>query len=131
MQSKMDVRSPTSGIIENPTHLKNGISSCAVGVPKYAAEPGRWNNRGQEWVMTGLGRGCVKTLFDTKFGCLRTIAEALIVDPGAFYEVAISRHSSLRVFSHSLGREYALDQGSAMQTEIRHEDGNHAQRSPL
>ena len=46
--------------------------------------------------------GCVKTLFDTTFGCPRTIAEVPIVDPGAFYEVDILLHASFRAFLHSL-----------------------------
>jgi len=47
----------------------------------------------------------VKTLRDTKFGCPRTIADVLIVDPGAsYYEVNIYLHESLRAFSHSLDR---------------------------
>jgi len=39
-----------------------------------------------------MGRGRVKTLFDTEFGCSLTIAEVPIVDPGAFYEVKIFLH---------------------------------------
>jgi len=41
---------------------------------------------------SGMGRGRVKTLFDTEFGCSLTIAEVPIVDPGAFYEVKIFLH---------------------------------------
>jgi len=50
----------------------------------------------------------VKTLFDTKFGCPRTIAEVPIVDPSAFYEVEIFGDSSFLEFSHSLGHFQTL-----------------------
>jgi len=64
--------------------------------------------RFRERAMTAPGRGCVKTPFATEFGCPRTIAESLIVVPDAFYEVEICLHSSMRAFSHSLGRKYAF-----------------------
>jgi hypothetical protein len=44
----------------------------------------------------------VKTLFDTKFRCPRTIAEVPIVNPGASYEVEFLGDTSFLEFSHSL-----------------------------
>src|SRR6266849_2383955 len=57
---------------------------------------------------SAFGRDCVKTPLDTKFACTRTIAEVLIVDPGAFYEADIFLHSSYRAFLHSLGQKRTL-----------------------
>jgi hypothetical protein len=50
----------------------------------------------------------VKTLDAGKFGDTQTIAEVPIVAPGAFYEVDLFVHPSIRAFSHSLDPQQPL-----------------------
>ncbi len=66
--------------------LGGELGSIPIASPTL---PRRELEAGRPGQTSCTGRGCVKTLFDTTLGCPRTIAEALIVDSGAFYEVDI------------------------------------------
>lgn len=74
-------------------------STVGASVSAIAAEP----THEHDCRMTERGRGCMKTFEDRVFMGSQTIAESLIVDPGAIWEVDFHATGTARAFSHSLG----------------------------